>query len=65
MSRMCINVVLQLGSEDIHEHLQSSNVANSLRVVGSNDLEDAFKCYIHDFVLLSCGLPEENDINKV
>ena len=34
-------------------------------MVGSSDIQGLFKRYIHDFVLFTCGLSQENDDTKV
>ena len=45
--------------------VKSDLIAKKLLKIDSNDIEDVFKCYIHDFVLFSCGSCEENDDTKV
>ena len=34
-------------------------------VVNTNGIEEVFKCYVHDFVMYSCGSSEYNEDTKV
>jgi len=52
-------------SLDVYNILKSKPIAEKLMIVGNNDLQGIFKRYIHDFVLFTCGLSQENDDTKV
>jgi len=52
-------------SLDVYNILKSKPIAEKLMIVGNNDIKAIFKCYIHDFVLFTCGISQENDNTKV
>lgn len=58
-------MLLYAGGLDVYKIVESYLIAEKLLKVNSDDIEEVFRCYIHDFVLYSCGSSEENDDTKV
>ena len=52
-------------SSDVYNILKSKPIAEKLMIVGNNDIQGVFSRYVHDFVLFTCGLSQENDDTKV
>ena len=50
---------------DVYSVCKSSSIANKLTVVTGNDTEEVFKCYVHDFVMYSCGSSKYDENAKV
>ena len=63
--KQCMQTCLHIGSLDVYNILKSKPIAEKLMTVGSNDIQGVFNRYIHDFVLFTCGLSQENDDTKV
>ena len=54
-----------IGRSYVYSILKSMPVAEKLMIVGNSDIQEIFNRYIHDFVLFTCELPQENDDTKV
>ncbi|XP_065899490.1 E3 ubiquitin-protein ligase rnf213-alpha-like isoform X3 [Dysidea avara] len=52
-------------SLDVYNILKSKSIAEKLMIVGNDHIQEIFKCYVHDFVLFTCGLAQENDHTKL
>ena len=57
--------MLYTESLDVCNIVKSDLIAEKLLKIKTDDIEEVFKCYIHDYVLYSCGSSEENDDTKV
>ena len=64
---MCVFLYCFIGSKsyDVYSIFKSKSIANRLASVDSNDIEDVFQCYVHDFVMYSCGSSEYSEDTKV
>ena len=52
-------------SFDLYNIFKSKSIATKLAVVTGDDIEEVFKCYVHDFVMYSCGSSEYTEDTKV
>ena len=52
-------------SYDVYSIFRSKSIANKLTSIDSNDIENVFQCYVHDFVMYSCGSSEYSEDTKV
>lgn len=52
---------------DVYSILSAStkSVISKLSVVSNDDVEVAFKCYVHDFTLFVCDSSEKSDDTEV
>ena len=64
---MCVCYITYIGSKsyDVYSIFKSKSIASKLTLVDSNDIENVFLCYVHDFVMYSCGSSEYNEDIKV
>ena len=64
---MCVCYITYIGSKsyDVYSIFKSKSIASKLTLVDSNDIENVFQCYVHDFVMYSCGSSEYNEDIKV
>ena len=62
---MCLLCFVGSKSHDVYSIFKSKSIANKLTLIDSNDIENVFQCYVHDFVMYSCGSSEYNEDNKV
>ena len=60
-----LTVILDSKSFDVYNIFKSNSIANKLTVVIGDDIEEVFKCYVHDFVMYSSGSSEYNQDTKV
>ena len=52
-------------SFDVYNIFKSKSIATKLALVDSNDIESSFQCYVHDFVMYSCGSSKYDEDTKV
>ena len=61
----CYDVCIGSKSYDVYSIFKSKSIANKLALVDSNNIENVFECYVHDFVMYFCGSSEYNEDIKV
>ena len=62
---MCLFCFIDSKTDGVYSILKSKSIANKLKLIDSNDIDNVFQCYVHDFVMYSCGSSEYNEDSKV
>ena len=62
---VCIYCIVGSKSHDLYSTFKSKSIASKLTLIESNDIGNVFQCYVHDFVMYSCGSSGYNEDTKV
>ena len=57
---------IYIGSKsfEVYNIFKSKSIATKLTAINDNNIEEVFKCYLHDFVMY-CGSSESSENTKV